>query len=589
MKYKLNKIQKAGIAIGLTLTLAVGGFAIQIKNLFDFPEYKDTNTGNGSYYEQYGDAYQPPVQTENNKNTANNSQITNDYINTPEINELRIYTDENKRIPIQLTAYNQLDFLNTISDTKIFQYDQYFKIEQAINLYNNTTINKSSHSSLLNEKKQLDINKLIAQVEINNANYLSKEKNAVSIFYKELDRQTITEICKKIVDVANTEYNDIEVEKLANTLSNLKILKKTSTSSNAYVSSDLAFIYNPNATDMYADVNKITGKYENEEESKNSVITHEIMHLLEYAASDNNAENGIEAGICRMYNVPGKQSKLAVDSLWNSWILEAGAELGMSNYLNIETGTYAKKISYAKSYNLSRFNDLGTKNTALENVVFNPTLEEAFKELKITDEKSKLNFLKYLYSVEITQYSTDDFWNNFISETGKTYTEEEKTQIKMEIRSDAIKYLSINFYTNLADAIADKKISDLNTVFYMMRNWELDVYSHLEYTKTKSFKPAKEYIEWQNNTQQKLFAAIAESNSMKTEDISALYDDYYMQSSTNETIQNNCDLSKYNQYINQYITSAKNEYNISKYSRIKDVYAYIQKSNSTNKETNITK
>ena len=589
MKYKLNKIQKAGIAIGLTLTLAVGGFAIQIKNLFDFPEYKDINTGNGSYYEQYGDAYQPPVQTENNKNTANNSQITNDYINTPEINELRIYTDENKRIPIQLTAYNQLDFLNTISDTKIFQYDQYFKIEQAINLYNNTTINKSSHSSLLNEKKQLDINKLIAQVEINNANYLSKEKNAVSIFYKELDRQTITEICKKIVDVANTEYNDIEVEKLANTLSNLKILKKTSTSSNAYVSSDLAFIYNPNATDMYADVNKITGKYENEEESKNSVITHEIMHLLEYAASDNNAENGIEAGICRMYNVPGKQSKLAVDSLWNSWILEAGAELGMSNYLNIETGTYAKKISYAKSYNLSRFNDLGTKNTALENVVFNPTLEEAFKELKITDEKSKLNFLKYLYSVEITQYSTDDFWNNFISETGKTYTEEEKTQIKMEIRSDAIKYLSINFYTNLADAIADKKISDLNTVFYMMRNWELDVYSHLEYTKTKSFKPAKEYIEWQNNTQQKLFAAIAESNSMKTEDISALYDDYYMQSSTNETIQNNCDLSKYNQYINQYITSAKNEYNISKYSRIKDVYAYIQKSNSTNKETNITK
>ena len=222
-------------------------------------------------------------------------------------------------------------------------------------------------------------------------------------------------------------------------------------------------------------------------------------------------------------------------------------------------------------------------------MVFNPTLEEAFKELKITDEKSKLNFLKYLYSVEITQYSTDDFWNNFISETGKTYTEEEKTQIKMEIRSDAIKYLSINFYTNLADAIADKKISDLNTVFYMMRNWELDVYSHLEYTKTKSFKPAKEYIEWQNNTQQKLFAAIAESNSMKTEDISALYDDYYMQSSTNETIQNNCDLSKYNQYINQYITSAKNEYNISKYSRIKDVYAYIQKSNSTNKETNITK
>lgn len=589
MKYKLNKIQKAGIAIGLTLTLAVGGFAIQIKNMFDFPEYEDTNIGNNSYYEQYDNTYQPPTQTENSENISSNTQITSDYINTPEINELRIYTDGNTIIPIQLTNYNQLNFLNSINDTDIYKYGQYFKIEQAMDLYNNTTINKSSHSSLLNEKKQLDVNKLIEQVEKNNENYLSNEKNAVSIFYKELDRQTITEICKKIVDVANTEYNDIEVEKLANTLSNLKILKKTSTSSNAYVSSDLAFIYNPNATDMYADVNKITGKYENEEESKDSVIIHEIMHLLEYAASDNNAENGIEAGICRMYNVPGKQNKLAIDSLWNSWILEAGAELGMSDYLDIETGTYAKKISYAKSYNLSRFNELGTKNTALENVVFNPTLEEAFKELKITDEKSQLDFLKYLYSVEITQYSTDDFWNNFMAETGRTYTEEEKTQIKMEIRSDAIKYLSINFYSNLADAITDKKISDLNTVFYMMRTWELDVYSHLEYTKTKSFEPAKEYIEWQYNTQQQLFAAIAESNNMKTEEITALYDEYYLQSSTNEKIQENCNLNKYDQYTKKYITSAKNEYNVSKYSRIKDVYTYIQKSKNNSQETNITK
>lgn len=591
-KYKLSKLKIAGIAFGLTLTLAAGGLAIQVKKMFDFPEYDTTQTKGNSYsgyqeYSEYNNEYntQPSGQQPTEENNQANTQIISDYINTPEINELRIYTEDNGTIPIQISEYNYLDFYNNIQQENPFRYGDYYEIEEALNLYNNTITNKSNKSNLLDSNGKLDLNKLMSQVKVNNQDYLENEKNAVSCFYEELDTQAITEICQKIVSVTNSEYNDIEIEKVANTLTNLKILKKTGTSSNAYVSSDLAFIYNPTMTDMYADVNKIAGKYTNDQESKDSVIIHEIMHLLEYASSDNNKQNGIEAGICRMYNVPGQTTKLNVDSLWNTWILEAAAELGMSNYLDIGTGTYAKKISYAKSYNISRFNDLGTKDTALENIIFNPTLESAFEELKITDEKDKLNFLKYLYSVEITQYNTDDFWENYSRATQKTYTEQEKLQIKMQIRSDAIKYLSINFYSNLIDAIYEQKITDMDTAFYMIRNWELDAYSHLEYTKTMSLDPAKDFIEWQNTIHNYIFNTIAESNNLSSEEVSSMYDDYYLQSSTGNQIKNNCNLSAYSPYMANYIESAKNEYTIIKYSRIKDVYNYIQ---STYQQSNNT-
>jgi hypothetical protein len=100
---------------------------------------------------------------------------------------------------------------------------------------------------------------------------------------------------------------------------------------------------------LYADMQEIQGTSNSKEETLKQVITHEVMHLLQYSASDTNDKNGLESGICRMYNLPNSESKVPVDSLWNSWLLEAAAELGMADYLNIQPGTYAKKISYARS------------------------------------------------------------------------------------------------------------------------------------------------------------------------------------------------------------------------------------------------
>ena len=274
-----------------------------------------------------------------------------------------------------------------------------------------------------------------------------------------------------------------------------------------------------------------------------------------------------------MYNT-NNDKKVPVDSLWNSWLLEAAAELGMSEYLSIEPGTYAKKISYIKSYNLSRFNELNVETNGLENTAFLSILEDAYKALNLNTEKEQKEFLNYLYSIEVTKNDTNDFWENYSKATNKNYT-------------DAIKYLTRNFYNNLAESIKEKKVTDLDTAFYLIRNWELDVYGHLEYTKTTTLTHAEDFIKWHGEIQNSLFTAIAESNGLSTTDITTLYTEYNLQVNIGEQVYDNCNLSNYSNYIQNYILSAKKKYTSSNFSRNSDVLAYIneKKQDTMNKES----
>lgn len=396
-------------------------------------------------------------------------------------------------------------------------------------------------------------------------------------------------LCEKVCEVTNNTLNNEEIQKVANTLTNLTMFKRTGTTSNAYISTDLTLVYNPIASENYESIKKITG--ESAKNTLDEVITHEIMHLWQYGANDKDNSNGIESGICRMYNTPNEDKKIPVDSLWYPWALDASAEIGMSKYLNIEPGTYKKKISYIKSYNLSNFNEIDTKEQSLENAIFNYNLDELFQDLNHKTEEEKQDFLNYMYSIEITQSDPKDFWEYYTEKTGKTLTNEEKTNIRMSIRADAIKYLTRNFFENLTESIHEGKITDLNTAFYLMRTWELDTYNHLEYTQTNSLKPAKDFIIWYNQTQEELLTSIAESSNLDPNSIQAMYNDYNLQVETStEQIKDNCDLSGFNGYMKYYISSAKDNYRTSNFSRIHDVAKQITENNTnTNSQQNTKK
>lgn len=563
MGYKLNKIAKGGLAIGMAAIMALSA------------------TGCTNNYSSYT----------GNPSTSVSQTYQNDYIDVITSNEFRVYDEDLNTTNVTLNNVGYMDVINTLDEGDYtFDYAQYYGLDEALAMYNSTTVNKSTTSTLLDASGQLDPQKLAQQVLANNKEYMSQGKDVINSFYTDISSSDLHMICKIIAEVVNKEFNGIQKEKVANTLMQMTMFQRTGSASNAYITNSLTFVYNPTMSGLYASKQEIEGTSNSKEETLKQVITHEVMHLLQYSSSDTNDENGLESGICRMYNLPNKDAKVPVDSLWNSWLLEAAAELGMAEYLNIEPGTYAKKISYARSYNLSRFNDLDLANHSIEDVVFNHKLEDAYKELGLNSQDEQREFLNFLYSVEITQADPEDFWENYTAKTGITPTEDEKLGIRMDIRTDAVKFLSRNFYENLADAIYTGSVTDLDTVFYLVRNWELDVYGHLEYTKTSSLEHAKDFIIWQNDIQNKLFTALANSNNTTLDNIVNQYAEYNLQASVEDQIYDNCNFGNYSDYTASYITDAKQSYSSSKFSRNAVVTDYIRTSTkSTEDDINYTK
>ena len=159
--------------------------------------------------------------------------------------------------------------------------------------------------------------------------------------------------------------------------------------------------------------------------------------------------------------------------------------------------------------------------------------------------------------------------------TGHTPTEEQQLDIRMQIRTEAVKYMSKNFYQNLIESIKEQEITDLDTVFYMMRIWEMDTYTHLEYTKESSLDSSKDFIIWQNQIQDQLFTAIGNCSELSQEEIKKLYDEYNVQTNIDNNIQDNCNLTKFNNYTQNMISSIKNTYAVSNFARMDDMLNYM--------------
>lgn len=501
---------------------------------------------------------------------VNNQQNTNKYVSITTNNILKTY-NKTKTTNIKLSKKQYQTLYKAISNnTYHFRYDRYYGLDEALSLYNKTSVNKKTSSDLLDDTGLLDVNKLVAQVQNNNKNYMSQTKDAVNAFYKEMNSSDIYKICNIICEVINAKYINTDINKTANTLMNLKMFEKTGSASNAYVTHDLTFVYNPSMTSMYSSMQSITGTSQSQEETFKAVITHEIMHLLQYSSSDNYSDNGLEAGFTRMYNIPNEDKKIPVDSLWYSWLLEASAELSMADYLKVKTGTYAKKISYVNSFHLSHFHNLNLENNSLEDIAFYSKLEDIYKALNLKTNKEKQDFLKFMYSIEITQSDPDDFWDHYSKLTQTSPNEEEKLNIRMTIREDAVKYLTSHFYLNLLDAIYEGKINDLNTLFYFMKLWEIDAYSHLEYTKISSCEYAQEFTNYQHTLQNHIFDIFVKT----IPDIKEQYNEYTLQYKTDSETTDNCNLDKYSSYTKKYLISLKNNYNTAHFASSKAMYDY---------------
>ena len=521
------------------------------------------------------------IQTSETDTSADQEQIE-DRIDLHIRNELKRFGTSKENISISLSESSASSFLKSLNATdSIFRFEKYYHLEDVLSLYKGSKVKaKSNASTLVNGNGKLDGEKLTRLVLKNNEELMSQGKNNLNAFYSELSTGEIQWICGLIAEVVNEELFGIAVGDAATTLEELTIFQRTGSASNAYVTNNLTLVFNPTMTEMYGDISEISGIMENPEDAKEAVLVHEIMHLLQYAASDNDSTNGMEAGICHMYNVPEQDPLVDVDSLWYTWLLDGSAELGMASYLQLEPGTYQKKISYVKSYNLSRFHELDLEKDGLEQIAFAPTLDQGFSRLHLDEQEEQEQILKYLYSIEITQADPDDFIEAYMSESSESLTEEQRTGLRMDIRTDALTYLTRNFYENLAQGLLDGKISDSDTLFYLMRTWELDLYNHLKYNEPANLAHCEDFILWHDEIQNHLFQAVADSIGQSAETLKSLYKEYYMHHVSDEetnAITSNASLKEYNSYNANYILDAKETYTSSSFSLNTDMATYIRK------------
>lgn len=552
-KYKLYKTGKKVIAIGLAaLTISTAGL---VKMIHDY------STGDSSTSSSYSDSL--------DNNTNNYVDSYDDYLDV-ELSNVKTALSSKTSTNIEFDKENYNNVLEEINNYNYnFSMSDYYYIDENLKIYENINYNKEKNDIVITNGS-LDSKKLYNIVKNNNKDYMNQDRNSINVFYSETSDSYIKQICDLIAEIYNEDKSSYSnINEISDTLSHLKIFQNNTTSASAYVSDDLVFAFNPTMMDMFSDMQEIRGNSSDGVSIDKTVFVHEIEHLFQNASNDYNESNGIEAGFCRKYD------NSYVNSLWNSWLLEGSAEIKMADTLNTTPKNYDKKISYIRSYNLSRLFDEDYNINDIVISSFTQDLDEAFNLLNIKDEKSKKEFLELMYSIEITQSDTEDFWNYYQKKENITLTEDQRNSLRMDIRTEAVKKLSKKYYEGLIKALFSGKIKDLETVFYLMRLWELDCCNHLDYTNEQGFNHAADFLVWQDNIEKSILNNIANKNDISYDEILQKYDSYNMVALIDGKEVFNANFSGLKKDTDKYLASSFDSYSITHFAKVKTMIEYI--------------
>ena len=154
----------------------------------------------------------------------------------------------------------------------------------------------------------------------------------------------------------------------------------------------------------------------------------------------------------------------------------------------------------------------------------------------------------------------------------------------MLVREDAVINLSKTYYENLISSVQAGEINDLNTLFFMMRIWEIDAYSHLEYNKDSvSLECAKRYLQWNSNVQGEIFQLVGKNVNLSEDELKEMYNEYNLYEDDNGNIKPNCNLNGLKENQKDFILSKINKYTARGFSKTSDMITYIDNQAGTKK------
>ena len=122
--------------------------------------------------------------------TSSPTPQENPYLDIKTTNELQLFSQTHEAMPLVAIDSFYNEFASFLQSEKYdFSHAPYYGLEEAIDLYHNTIVKKSTNSSLLDALGNIDATQLCASVKENNKKETAKGKNAVNTFYTETSKE----------------------------------------------------------------------------------------------------------------------------------------------------------------------------------------------------------------------------------------------------------------------------------------------------------------------------------------------------------------------------------------------------------------
>lgn len=450
-------------------------------------------------------------------------------------------------ISINMSDSSRQEFEDYISsiDTK-YDFEDAYKIDEALAEYNNGTVNKvTKHSHDIRLNGKFDADHFYDIVKANNKKFFEDEENStISGFYKEYSNKQLKKICRQMMEalpaIAKKDPT-VDLDTVCCYLYNLKIITKLG-------ALDFGGFDMENRFYLNYDWMESAGFAMDTDDIEQTTFYHEMMHAFQFACEDIKKTNENRMGITHTYD------ELDINPLSWYWLLEGSAEMNLSQYLGVRYSTYKNMITYIDSLNF--VSNVGASGGLVktEKLCFQWDLDKFFKQIDAVSNEEKREIVKMMFSIEIIQHGDDDFYD-WYEETFNvdlsSSSNGEETFLRLTVKEDAMMTLAKIFYRSLARQISSGKAT-LQDAFYLIRLMEADIDRHFSNNTVGYMLFFHNFYDEYVVLQDKFFEILAKDNDFTVDDLINGLENYSMNAVGKSP---NCDLKFLNGDSKDYIAT----------------------------------
>lgn len=436
-------------------------------------------------------------------------------------------------INIKISDGKLAEFEKYISEIDVlYDYEDGYNVNSALAEYNKNTKNtvkKHSHDIRLNGK--FDADHFYEIVKKNNKAFLEeKEKEHSEQFYEEYSNSELKKICEQFCEVLPEiaeKDPTVDLDMACCYLYDIRIVRKKSSLDFGGFDMEKRFYLN------YDNMDDLSFAMETDN-IEETTFYHEMMHAFQFACDDIKRDDEDRMGVIHSYD------GLDVNALSWYWLLEASAEMNMSQHLGVRYSTYGTLIGYAHTLNVVTNINTDGEYVQVEKICNQKDLEKFFDLFDANTLEEKKEIIKMMYSIEIMQQSKDDFYDWYTQNKGvDIYSDDSvETQVVLTVKEDALLTLTKIFYRNLARRINAGDVT-LQDAYYLMRLYEADLNRHFANNRVGYMEFFSGFYDVYVELQDEFFKVLAEENGLSAETLTTDFENYSMNAIEKSP---NCDL-----------------------------------------------